>query len=138
MTVNVKKAAILGFIAITLTSFSTAQVSEQKSSNIEKVTAWPDNPDHGEEVYIDVKVDENTQTEEVWAEISSGNNHIKSTPLTDSNNDGYYVSPVAFTAEGGETYEITVKASKGEEGTVSETVQVSTNCEISFADTCLF
>lgn len=124
-------------ISLAFGSFATAS-TDNKSPEIQSITPWPSDVGHGEEVYVDAKISGTASVESAWAVVSSNGERVTSTPLTDRNNDGYYVTPVAFTAEGGNTYEVTVKAGDAQGNQASDSVRISSKCIIGIAQTCFY
>ena len=134
---QVAKTVLFGILTVSiLGSFASAETTD-KAPNIESVNPWPQDISHGDDVYIDVKVNDDATVEDAWTVVRQDGERLKSGTLRDSNNDGYYVSPVAFKAEGGKTYEITVKANDPQGNQASETVQVNAECSFSIAQTCI-
>lgn len=131
------KTVLFGILTVSiLGSFAGAETTN-KAPNIESVNPWPQDVGHGDDVYVDVKITDETTVEDAWTVVRQDGERLKSGTLRDSNNDGYYVSPVAFKAEGGNTYEITVKANDPQGNQVSETVNVDAECSISIGKTCI-
>jgi len=111
MNKYLSKAVLFGFLTVLVSSSFVAASPDQQSPQIESVTPWPDDLAHGQEVYVDAEINNQSSVQNAWIVVHSNGEQLRTGSLVDSNNDGYYVSPVAFTAEGGKTYDITVKAS---------------------------
>lgn len=133
----VMKTVLFGVLtALVFGSFAAAS-ADDKALQIESVDPWPDDLSHGEHVYVDAEIADHSSVEDAWIVVHSDGERLRSGALVDSNNDGYYVSPVAFTVEGGNTYQITVKASDVEGNEASNTVNVVAECRFGIAQTCL-
>lgn len=131
------KTIFFGILTLSiLGSFATATQTE--NPEIESVNPWPDNLDHGEQLYVDVEVSNGHTVEDAWYVVHSDGERLKSGPLTDSNEDGYYVSPVAFKAEGGNTYEVTAKIADKQGSLDSQKVEIESECGLSLAQKCFY
>lgn len=138
MKKHMMKTVLFGVLtALVFSSFTTAS-PEDEAPQIESVDPWPEDLSHGEQVYVDAEIADQDSVEDAWIVISSDGERLKTSTLVDSNNDGYYVSPVAFTAEGGNTYEITVKASDLEGNQASNKVSVDAECKFGIAQKCVY
>jgi len=139
MKKHVMKTVLFGLLtALVFGSFATASTDNQKPE-IESVNPWPDDLTHGEDIYVDVRISsQDSSVEDAWILVSSNGEQLRSGALVDSNNDGYYVSPVAFKAEGGNTYKITVKASDMQGDQASDTIKVNPECRFNIGKKCLY
>ena len=117
-------------------AISASATSANSAPEITSVDPWPDSADHQEEVYVDAEI--TGSPEDAWLVVHQSGERIGSTTLIDSNKDGYYVSPTAaFKAEGGESYEIIVKAEGGQEP-ASKTVEIDTECGFEVFENCVY
>jgi hypothetical protein len=133
----VMKTVLFGLAtALVFGSFANA-ATDNRSPDIKSVEPWPSDLSHGEEVYVDAEIADQSSVEDAWLVISSDGERLRSGTLVDSNNDGYYVSPVAFTAEGGNTYQVTVKATDAEGDQISESVEIEAECSLKIVQKCL-
>lgn len=132
------KTILFGFLTALVFGSLANATADNQGPDIETVTPWPDNVGHGEQVYVDAKIADHHTVESAWLEVHANGKRVSSGSLVDSNNDGYYVSPVAFTAEGGKTYDITVKAKDRQGNQASEKVSVKTDCVLGFEQTCFY
>ena len=133
----VAKTVVFSLLTVLVFGSFVTAVTDENSPNIESVEPWPDDINHGEEVYVDVEITDQSSVDSAWLVVKSNGERVRSGALVDSNNDGYYVSPVAFTAEGENTYDITVKAHSTEGNQVSETIELTAECSFSIAQKCL-
>jgi len=139
MKTHVTKAIFFGFLLSAVFGSLTTATSDSSAPEIGVVEPWPEDPDHGEEIYVDVEVTEDeTSVEDVWMVVRSEGDRLRSGSLVDSNNDGYYVSPVAFTADGSETYEITVNACDSQDNCSSNKVEVDPSCSLDIVQKCFY
>lgn len=134
----VMRTVLIGLLATLVFGSFAAASAEDKALDIESVDPWPENLNHGDEVYVDAEIESQRSVESAWIVVSSDGERLRSGTLVDSNNDGYYVSPVAFAAEGGNTYEIKVKANDVQGNEASDTVSVTTECRFGIAQKCLY
>lgn len=134
----VMRTVLFGLLTTLVFGSFAAASAEDKALDIESVDPWPENLNHGEEVYVDAEITSQSSVESAWIVVSSNGERLKSGTLVDSNNDGYYVSPVAFTAEGGSTYDITVKANDAQGNEASDTVSVAAECRFNVVQTCVY
>lgn len=132
------KTVLFGILTTLVFGSFAAASADSKSPEIESVDPWPQNLNHGEEIYVDAEITGQSSVESAWIVVSSNGERLRTGTLVDSNNDGYYVSPVAFTAEGGKTYDITVKASDAQGNEDSNTVSVAAECRFGIAQTCIY
>lgn len=137
------KKHVLKFITLGLLStlaFLPTVLAENhtETAEIDYVETWPEELSHQEEVYVDAKISNHRKVDRAWIAIEKEGNTVKTGALKDSNNDGYYVSPVAFTAEGAEKYEITVIARDKYGEKVTEEVSVDIECDFSIGDKCFY
>lgn len=134
----VMKTVLFGLLTTLVFGSFAAASAEDKALDIESVNPWPENLNHGEDIYVDAEIAGQSSVESAWIVVSSDGEQLRSGTLVDSNNDGYYVSPVAFTAEGGNTYEITVKANDVQGNKASDTVSVTAECKFGIAQNCVY
>lgn len=131
------KTVLFGLVTtLVFSSFANA-ATDNRSPNVKSVEPWPADLSHGEEVYVDAKITDHSSVEDAWLVVRSDGERLRSGTLVDSNNDGYYVSPVAFTAEGGNTYQVTVKATDAEGNQVSESAEIEAECDLEIVQKCL-
>lgn len=109
------------------------------SPDIQTVEPWPEDIGHNDDIYIDSEiVDSETSVEDAWFTVSLNGEQVGHGTLRDSNNDGYYVSPVSVEAEGDENYEVVVNACNSDDQCSSQTTTVKTNCKIDILDRCFY
>ena len=136
MKKQLSKTICLGFLSILILG-TFVSAAPTNTPEIESVDSWPGDISHGEEVYVDAEISNQASVEDVWIVVESEGERIKSGTMADSNNDGYYVSPVAFEADGGQQYEIVVKAADKNGNQISEEAKVYADCKFGIIGKCL-
>ena len=132
------KATILTFLTTIIFSFTATANPNEASPSIELVDLWPDDIGHGDEVYVDAQITDEGSVENAWFVVNLNGERVGTGTLVDSNNDQYYVSPVAFEARGGKSYKIIVKSCDRQFNCGSKEVCIQTACELSALDRCLY
>lgn len=120
-------------LTLSLVSLSTAASS---GPDIESVTLWPNDIGHNDDVYVDAEI--SGEIDDVWYVARTSGERIATDILTDKNNDGYYVSPIGFIVEGGQTYTVEVNACTPDNHCSSETVEVEAECSLSLVGKCFY
>lgn len=135
MIEHTRKGMILGLLTTAIIGFSVSTAAQ--SPDIDSVKPWPKDVGHGDQVYVDSEVSNPENIESAWYVVRSNGERVGSGSLADSNNDGYYVSPVAVTVDGGERYNIEVNFCDDDNQCSSKTTQIRSSCSVELFESCL-
>lgn len=130
---------VLKIVFIAVSIILTLSTSAASTPEIDKVEPWPSDVSHGDYLYVDAEIsDSSGSVSSAWFEVQENGEVIGKGKLSDSNNDGYYVSPGGAQIDGGERYRVEVNACNGSNKCISKSTSVESECSLELLGECRY